>query len=68
MEFYRCPEVIISAISAWKIAMLIKKDRLLLSMDVESWFNEVSQIDGVRFVSIDNELGIKSTLLPALIV
>lgn len=65
MEFYRCPEVIISA---WKIAMLIKKDRLLLSMDVESWFNEVSQIDGVRFVSIDNGLGIKSTLLPALIV
>ncbi len=44
--------------------MLIDKDRLVLSMEVESWFDEVSQIDGVRFVAVDNEVGIKSTALP----
>ena len=33
-------------------------------MDVESWFDEVSQIDGVRFMPVDNEIGIKSTVLP----
>lgn len=57
-------EVIISSISAWEISMLIEKDRLVLSMDVESWLDEVTQIDGIRFVPVDNEIGIKSTRLP----
>ena len=57
-------EVIVSAISTWEVSMLIDKGRLVLSMDVESWFDEVAQIDGVRFVPVDNEIGIKSTLLP----
>ncbi|MBV1901949.1 MAG: type II toxin-antitoxin system VapC family toxin [Kordiimonadaceae bacterium] len=57
-------EVIISSISAWEISMLITKGRLALSMDVETWLHEVSQIDGVRFMPVDNEIGIKSTTLP----
>ena len=57
-------EVIISSISAWEISMLIEKGRLILSMDVERWLDEVSQIDGVRFIAVDNEIGIKSTVLP----
>lgn len=57
-------EIIISSISAWEISMLISKGRLILSMDVESWLDEVAQIDGVRFVPVDNEIGIKSTALP----
>ena len=57
-------EVMVSAISAWEVSMLIEKERLILSMDVESWFDEVSQIDGVRFVPVDNEIGIKATVLP----
>lgn len=57
-------EVIISSISAWEISMLIVKGRLVLSMDVESWLDEVSQIDGVRFIPVDNEISIKSTMLP----
>lgn len=57
-------EVIVSSISAWEIAMLIERGRLVLSMDVESWLDEVLQIDGVRFVPVDNEIGVKSTQLP----
>ncbi len=57
-------EVIVSSISAWEISMLIEKGRLVLSMEVESWLDEVSQIDGVRFVPVNNEIGIKSTVLP----
>ena len=57
-------EVIISSISAWEIAMLIEKGRLVLSMDVESWIKETAQVDGFRFVAVDNEIGIKSTKLP----
>lgn len=57
-------EVIVSSISAWEIAMLIDKGRLVLAMDVESWLDEVTQIEGVRFIPVDNEIGVKSTLLP----
>ncbi len=57
-------EIIVSSISAWETSMLIEKDRLVLSMDIESWFDEVSQIDGVRFIPVDNEISIKSTMLP----
>jgi len=57
-------EIIISSISAWEVSMLIEKGRLTLSMDVESWFAEISQIDGVRFSPVDNEIAIKSTVLP----
>ncbi|RLA44380.1 MAG: VapC toxin family PIN domain ribonuclease [Gammaproteobacteria bacterium] len=57
-------EVVISSISAWEIAMLIEKERLTLTMDVDSWLDEVAQIDGVRFMPIDNEITVKSTMLP----
>ena len=57
-------EILISSISAWEISMLVEKGRLVLSMDVESWLDEVSQIDGVRFLPVDNEIGVKSTVLP----
>ena len=44
--------------------MLITKGRLVLTMEVESWLREVAQIEGTRFVPIDNEIAIKSTTLP----
>ena len=57
-------EVLISSISAWEISMLIQKNRLVLSMDLDSWLEEVSQIEGTRFISVDNDISVKSTTLP----
>ena len=57
-------EVIISSITIWEISMLIEKNRISLSMDIESWTKEVAEIKGVRFIPVDNEIGIKSTKLP----
>lgn len=57
-------EIIISAISIWEIAMLINKDRLVLSMDIESWLSNIENIQGFRFVPVDNEIAYKSTQLP----
>ena len=57
-------EVIISSISAWEIAMLIERGRLTLTMDLDSWLGEVAEIDGVRFMPVDNEIAVKSTMLP----
>ncbi|MEE8058589.1 MAG: type II toxin-antitoxin system VapC family toxin [Pseudomonadales bacterium] len=57
-------EIIISSISAWEISMLIEKKHLVLSMDIESWLEQVEQIEGFRFMPVDNEIGYKSTMLP----
>lgn len=56
-------EILISSISAWEIATLVAKNRLVLSMDVSNWINTVAAIEGVRFVPVDNEISIKSTEL-----
>jgi PIN domain nuclease of toxin-antitoxin system len=55
--------IIVSSISAWEIAMLIDKGRLTLSMDVDDWLKEVSQIGGLRFIPIDNDIAVQSTRL-----
>ncbi|PCE23906.1 VapC toxin family PIN domain ribonuclease [Paraburkholderia acidicola] len=57
-------EIIVSAISAWEIAMLVDRERLVLSMDVGSWLATVSAIEAVRFISIDPETAVKSVELP----
>jgi PIN domain nuclease of toxin-antitoxin system len=57
-------EIIISAMSAWEIAMLVEHDRLVLSMDVDNWISTVADIDAVRFMPIDVEIAMKSVVLP----
>ena len=56
--------VLVSAISAWEIAMLVKAARLTLTMAVDDWLETASAIEGVRFVPVDNDVGVESTRLP----
>jgi PIN domain nuclease of toxin-antitoxin system len=56
--------IIISAISAWEIAMLVTHGRLVLAMDVSSWLATVAEIESVRFLSVDVEIAAKSVELP----
>ncbi len=57
-------QIIVSAISAWEIAMLVEREKLVLSMDVESWLATVLEIDGLRFWPVDVEISTKSVRLP----
>ena len=57
-------EIIISSISAWEIAMLINKDRIVISMDLDEWLSTIEQIDAVKFYAVDNDIAIKSANLP----
>lgn len=56
--------ILVSSISAWEIAMLVKADRLVLTMGVDDWLETVSDIEAVRFVPVDNEVSVESTRLP----
>lgn len=57
-------DIIISAISAWEVAMLVEREKLVLSMDVSSWLDTIAAIDAVRFVPVDVEIATKSADLP----
>lgn len=57
-------EIIVSAISAWEIALLVEREKIVLSMDVSSWLATVAEIEAVRFMPIDVEIAIKSVELP----
>lgn len=56
--------ILISSITSWEVAMLISKNRLTLTMDVDTWLQTVSDIDCVKFVPIDNKVAVESTRLP----
>lgn len=56
--------IIVSAISAWEIAMLVAHGRLVLAMDVSSWLATVAEIEAVRFHPVDVEIAAKSVELP----
>ena len=57
-------KILVSAITAWEIAMLVNKNRLVLTMDLIEWLDTVRSIDAVQFVPVDNELAIQSVQLP----
>jgi PIN domain nuclease of toxin-antitoxin system len=56
--------IIVSAISAWEIAMLVERETVAFSMDVENWLATVQQIPGVRFAPVDVDISVKSVQLP----
>ena len=57
-------QVIVSAITAWEIAMLVEKGRLALTMNIDDWLETVASIEGVAFVSLDTDVAIQSVRLP----
>ncbi|HEV7835581.1 MAG TPA: type II toxin-antitoxin system VapC family toxin [Caballeronia sp.] len=57
-------EIIVSAISAWEIAMLVERETVAFSMDVEDWLATVAQIPGVRFAPVDVDITVNSVRLP----
>ena len=56
--------IIVSSITAWEIAQLIERGRLQLGTDLAAWLAIVETIPAVVFVSVDNEIGVKSVFLP----
>ena len=57
-------QIVVSAITAWEIAMLVEREKLVLSMDVGSWLATVAEIDAVQMMPVDNEIAVKSVELP----
>lgn len=57
-------QILVSSISTWEIYMLVKKDRLKLSLDVGSWLAKIESLPFIRFIPVDNKIAAKSVTLP----
>lgn len=56
--------VMVSAITAWEIAMLVAKDRLVLTMDLDEWLDTIESIEGLEWVPVTRQVAVASVNLP----
>lgn len=49
-------EILLSSISVWEIFMLIKKERIKLSMHPATWLEKVESLPFIQFVPVDNRI------------
>jgi PIN domain nuclease of toxin-antitoxin system len=56
--------IVISSISAWEVALLVEKGRLVLSIDVQDWVRKTESLPFVRFVPVDNAIALRSVAMP----
>ncbi|MGL5033029.1 MAG: type II toxin-antitoxin system VapC family toxin [Microcystaceae cyanobacterium] len=54
----------ISAISCWELAMLVAKQRIILSMDVQKWIDLAFQHPKAKLLPLSPEIAVVSTRLP----
>ena len=57
-------QVMVSAITAWELAMLVERGRIALAMELDEWLRAVESIEGVSFVPITAALAAQSVNLP----
>ncbi len=56
--------VMVSAITAWEIAMLVARDRLVLTMDLNEWLDTIDSIEGLEWVPVNRQVAVASVNLP----
>lgn len=56
-------KVYVSSITAWEIALLVARRRLVIADDPMRWLATVGRIGAVEYVPIDNEIAVRSTQL-----
>lgn len=59
----RDKSILVSSISAWEVAMLVKKGRLKLSMPADEWIARSERLSFLNFVPVDNSVLLKSVNL-----
>lgn len=57
-------EILVSSISVWEVYLLVKKNKLRLSLDIDRWLEKVESLPSVRFIPVDNRIAVRSVDLP----
>jgi len=54
----------VSCISSWEIALLVKRGRLRLALDVRDWLCRCEALPFLTFVAVNNAIAVESVRLP----
>jgi len=54
----------ISSISAWEVALLAARKRLILTLELSDWIAKAEMLPFFKFIPVDNSVAIKSVNLP----
>ena len=54
----------ISSISIWEIALLVKHQRIMLDMALDTWIGKVEDLSFFSFVPVNNKIAYRSVDLP----
>jgi len=50
----------VSSISAWEVALLVARDRLVLTMAIDDWVARSEALPFIQFVPVDNRIALRS--------
>lgn len=56
--------VYVSCISSWEIALLVKRGRLKLALDVRDWLSRCEAIPFISFIPENTAIAVESVRLP----
>jgi PIN domain nuclease of toxin-antitoxin system len=56
--------ILISSISTWELALLVRKKRLVLKLELNDWIAKSESLPFIQFVPVTNLIAIKSVNLP----
>ena len=56
--------ILISSISAWEVALLVKLGKITLHKSTEHWIEKIEKLPFVEFLPINNQIAIRSVELP----
>ena len=57
-------QLLASSISVWEIYLLVAKNKLSFSVDVDTWLEKVESLPFMQFIPVDNKIAAKSVNLP----
>ena len=56
--------IMISSISAWEVALLVARKRLILTLELSDWMAKSEMLPFFKFIPVDNSAAIRSVNLP----
>ncbi len=56
--------ILVSAISIWEICLLIKKDRISLTTELDNWISNLESLSYIQFIPVDTKVAAHSANLP----
>ena len=63
-ESAKYEELLLSAISPWEFSKLLKKGKLVISLDPEAWISAALEMPKLRLVPLSPAIAYRSTTLP----